>query len=265
MAVFPDCMQRVIFVFVYQRIDPRARDVSSRQLSPTLFSLVTFGFLYKLLMLYDTLSQQNTIQVFGLCLYSIIMCIYNATQYQILKEGIAVLADNDVIREDTSPVIRGIVISIIVVTTSFTLWMFPLAWKVYDEFAWVTFRQVEGDLNMRRRFLHFQVHDVLTETTPLDADLCNQLFISLLKFGGFYSLGFLVQPVVMTANQVGRFYSIISATFFIVSATLIPISVCLLFASAWVVRHEKRRGTIVIIVSIDPENIFLYAICCHLF
>lgn len=82
------------------------------------FSLMTLGLLYKLAILYSTLSQQKTIQVFGMCLSSITLCIYNATQYQRLKQPVDVLTENDAIREDTWPVIRGIALSIIAVTTA---------------------------------------------------------------------------------------------------------------------------------------------------
>lgn len=170
---FSDYMQRVIFAFVYHWIAPEAHLVSSSRVFPAFFSLVTLGFLYKLLILYDTLSQQNTIQVFGLCLYSITLCIYNATQYQQLEGSALVLADNDVIRGDTWLVVRGIVISIIVITTAFTLWMFLLAWELYDEFAWATFRQVEANLEMRRRFLHFQVPT--RSSSPFQCRLTNAI------------------------------------------------------------------------------------------
>jgi hypothetical protein len=46
--------------------------------------------------------------------------------------------------------------------------MFLLAWKLYSEFAWVTFRQVEADLAMRRRLLYFQVTDLFAKTRSDD-------------------------------------------------------------------------------------------------
>lgn len=50
---------------------------------------------------------------------------------------------------------RRISISIIIISGTFTLWILLLAWKLYSEFACP---QADGDLNMRRRFLHFEVN-----------------------------------------------------------------------------------------------------------
>ncbi|KAL3486351.1 hypothetical protein BJX62DRAFT_228798 [Aspergillus germanicus] len=216
--------ETMIFALVYTWVEPWARDVVVTRTPPTLSSLVTLGLLYKLIILYGTLSQQNTIQVVGLCVYSVTLCIYNGIQYELLWAIAQVLKDNGVIRFDTWEIIRRIVMSIIANSAVFTLWMFSLAWKLYREFAWVTFRLVEADLAMRRRFLYSQV------------------FLALLKFGGFYALGFLVQRVGVVAvpgmYNDGRL---------LVPIVLIPTTCFLLFASAWAVRHENRSGTIVII------------------
>ncbi|KAL4882876.1 hypothetical protein BJY04DRAFT_216963 [Aspergillus karnatakaensis] len=216
-------METVLFALFNALLKPESHHVGkSLRTVATSFSLATLGCLYKLVILYDTLSQQNTIQVLALGVYSITQPIYNGLQYERLKKSFHSLGSrtHDVISDDEWRVIQGLIISIITISAVFTLWIFPLAWKLYNEFAWVTFRQVEADLVMRNRFLHFQ------------------LFITLLKFGGFYILGFLVQLVAIQANR-----SALGTT----CTVLIPATCFLLLGSPWVVRHERRNGTMIII------------------
>lgn len=62
----------------------------------------------------------------------------------------------------------------------------------------------------------------------------------MLKFDGFFFLGFLLQLAIIPYNK--------SGPTFVATVILIPISCCLLFLTAWVIRHEYRVRTIVISV-----------------
>ncbi|KAE8164430.1 hypothetical protein BDV40DRAFT_286960 [Aspergillus tamarii] len=221
-AVVLITLEAVIYTSLRNSVTPIASTVPAYRSIPSFFALVTLGLVYQLLLVYDTLAHQNTIQVIGLGIYSGALSVYNGIQYNQLRDIVEVLTANSVVPRNTWPLLRGILVSIIVITASFTFWIQFSAWKLYEEFAWVTLRKVEADLQMRRRYL------------------CFQLLLSVLKFDGFFFLGFLLQLAIIPYNK--------SGPTFVATVILIPISCCLLFLTAWVIRHEYRVRTIVISV-----------------
>ncbi|KAE8136104.1 hypothetical protein BDV38DRAFT_272375 [Aspergillus pseudotamarii] len=221
-AVVLITLEVVIYTSLRNNVTPIALRVPPYRSIPSFFALVTLGLVYQLLLVYDTLAHQNTIQLIGLGIYSGALSVYNGIQYNQLRGIVEILTANDAVPQNTWPLLRGMIVSVIAITTSFTFWIQFSAWKLYEEFAWVTLRKVEADLQMRRRYL------------------CFQLLLSVLKFDGFFFLGFLLQLAIIPYNK--------SGPTFVAVVALIPISCCLLFITAWVVRHEYRVGTIVISV-----------------
>ncbi|KAE8386821.1 hypothetical protein BDV23DRAFT_175148 [Aspergillus alliaceus] len=236
-AVVLISLEAVIFSSLWGNIGPYARAIATSQTIPSFFSLVTLGLVYQLLLVYDTLANQSTIQVVGLGIYSATMSVYNGLQYNQLRDVIRDLIEHVVISEGTWPPIRGLLIAIIVITASFTFWIQFSAWKLYEEFAWITLRKVEADIEMRRRYLHFE------------------LLLSLLKFDGFFFLGFLVQLAIVP--------SIHTSPTFAATVVLIPTSCCLLFATASVIRYESRLGTVAIsALHLSLIGFFVYIFTC---
>src|ERR1700712_3330480 len=60
---------------------------------PTYLTLFIFGFLYQLVLVYDSLRLKNTIQVIGLCMYNGGMLIYAAIQYDQIQTAIESLGE----------------------------------------------------------------------------------------------------------------------------------------------------------------------------
>lgn len=126
---------------------------------PTYLTLFIFGFLYQLVLVYDSLRMKNTIQVIGLCLYNVGMLIYAAIQFDQVDRAIGTLktlgyiTSNDQLWTDVKPYLLAVpcIIAFFTVALSF------IAWKLYDEFAWTIYKHISADLRMKRRFLTFQV------------------------------------------------------------------------------------------------------------
>lgn len=212
-----------------------AENVTSTRVAPTFFALVTLGLLYQLILVYDTLAHHNSIQVLGLSIYSATLCIYNGLQLTQVRDAYGILYDNSAIDPSTGQVILNLAITIIAVTAVSTIWTIFSAWKLSGEFAWIIFHKVEADITMQRRYVYFE------------------LLISILKFDGFYFIGFLVQLVtVITIRSDAEFAATIA---------IIPFSCSLLFITASVVRHERRWGTIsVCVLHCALEGFFIFKI-----
>lgn len=126
---------------------------------PTYLTLFIFGFLYQLVLVYDSLRLKNTIQVIGLCIYNAGMLIYAAIQYDQVDEAITKLKLKNLIENDKTvwKDVKPYLLAVPIIISFFTVVMSAIAWKLYDEFAWTIYKHISADLRMKRRFLTFQV------------------------------------------------------------------------------------------------------------
>ena len=131
---------------------------------PTYLTLFIFGFLYQLILVYDSLRLKNTIQIIGLCAYNIGMLIYASIQYDQIQKAVANLISAQYI-DKTAHLwdnVHPYLIAVPCVIALFSVILSYVAWKLYDEFAWTIYKHISADLRMKRRFLTFQVSAFLT-------------------------------------------------------------------------------------------------------
>jgi hypothetical protein len=124
---------------------------------PTYLTLFIFGFLYQIVLVYDSLRLKNTIQVIGLCIYNGGMLIYAAIQYDQIEKAIDGLIPDYIPDNQIWSLIRPYLLAVPCIIAFFTVVMSFEAWKLYDEFAWTIYKHISADLRMKRRFLTFQV------------------------------------------------------------------------------------------------------------
>jgi hypothetical protein len=153
---------RYLFAKFQLSLEPDRDAVPLSKTIPTYLTLFIFGFLYQLVLVWDSLRMKNTIQVIGLCIYNIGMLVYASIQYDQIRRAIVGLNKIGRIKpgatvwEDIQPFLLAVPIII----GFFTSVMAFIAWKLYDEFAWTIYKHISADLRMKRRFLTFQVCSV---------------------------------------------------------------------------------------------------------
>lgn len=124
---------------------------------PTSLTLYIFGFLYQLLLVYDALRLKNTIQVIGLCMFNVALLVYASVQMTQIHDAVFKIGDPQIDTETvwntTKPYLTAVPC---IIALGFVL-MSVVAWKLYDEFAWMIYKHISADLRMKRRYLTFQV------------------------------------------------------------------------------------------------------------
>lgn len=119
-------------------------------------SLFIFGFVYQLGLIYDALRLKNTIQVIGLCLYNFGLMIYAAVQKDQIHDAVSNIPPSQV-SPNLWPNIQPYLIAVPCVIALGSVLLSLVAWKLYDEFAWTIYKHISADVQMKRRYLAYQV------------------------------------------------------------------------------------------------------------
>ena len=145
-------------------MDPRS-DLGARPI-PTFLILLFFGFVYQFLLLYDTLAQSNSIQLFFMCLYDAFLCIYTALQWNEVKLAVISLAVTNEIDLNVWFKSKDVLLAISTLTAFFTIATCAISWKLYFEFSWALYKFVRADIRMQRRYQIFQA-SLISEPSTL--------------------------------------------------------------------------------------------------
>lgn len=226
-AIIVLALESYVFARFQMALAPGLPALSKARVIPTYLTLFIFGFVYQLVLVYDSLRLKNTIQVIGLCLYNFGLLIYSAVQVSQISEAVWDLYLNtspSYLPEGQLlwPVIHPYLIAVPVLIGLGTAIMSFIAWKLYDEFAWTIYKHISADLSMKRRFLAFQI------------------YIALLKFDFFFFLGFTVQFLVISES--------ITDTEFYLTIAAIPITILILAMAALWTRREIKAGMVITII-----------------
>jgi hypothetical protein len=124
---------------------------------PTYLSLLIFGFVYQLVLVYDALANKNTIQVIGLCLMNLGILVYTAIQIDQIKDATNALVGKNFINGVYWDEVQPYLIALPCIIALGSVLLSFIAWKLYDEFAWTIYKQISADLRLKRRYLVYQV------------------------------------------------------------------------------------------------------------
>jgi hypothetical protein len=95
-----------------------------------------------------------------ICVCNLGLLIYGAVQFDQIKDAVAVLGATGQIDPRVWGEIKPFLEAIPCVIGLGLVLMTFIAWKLYDEFAWTIYKHISADLQMKRRYLTYQVHQL---------------------------------------------------------------------------------------------------------
>ncbi|KAF2100599.1 hypothetical protein NA57DRAFT_35924 [Rhizodiscina lignyota] len=215
-------LESYVFARFQLDLENGASGLTEARSIPTYLSLLIFGFLYQLILVYDALRMKNTIQVIGLCFYNLGILVYTAIEMdQVHDAVVSLLGMNKIVPtfwNNTQPYL----IAVPCVVGLVTLCMAFISWKLYDEFAWTIYKQISADLRMKRRYLIYQI------------------YIAILKFDFFFFLGFSVQFLVIVSNTPNVEFGLTIAA--------LPVTIAVLIFAAWACKRESLWASLFVMI-----------------
>lgn len=163
-------LYRVIISNIQLSLKPSTEATPLLSAGPTFFILLIFGFVYQALLLYDTLAQRNTIQLFGLCIYAVCLFIYAALQVdEVHRVSVALEEIGDVSPDNSSWITtKPLVLANASITALYLIVVVFISFKLYAEWQWTLYRELNADLAMQRRYFTFKAWQVQIFVSKLD-------------------------------------------------------------------------------------------------
>ena len=192
-----------------------------------------------MILVYDALQAQNTIQIIGLVVMNLGILIYTAIQKDQIAQAFQALNKVELIDPDYWTIVKPYLIALPCIIALGTALLAFVAWKLYDEFAWTIYKQISADLRLKRRYLIYQVSSSLIHTVLLT----DTVYRSTLPFSSLtssYSLALKCNSLVIVSETSGLESDLTIAS--------IPVTVILLLLAAYFVRKEIVAGMVATIV-----------------
>ncbi|KAG0346707.1 hypothetical protein BG004_001047 [Podila humilis] len=231
-------MQAVVAAMYYNHLTkesmtpdlPPYLDTDNRSRSiPAYMIVFVFAQLFQLVLAWDAVRAQNTIEIIGIVIFNFCCFAYSIFEISQTKSSLCVSPGQGLeCVYDTRFFAPGqalhlynsikpftiVAVVVIGVTQCLVTW---LAYQLFQEFGWKIYKKIGADPNMKKMYRAYQIYLVL------------------IKIDLFFFVGFSIQFIYLTlANKSGdpEYW----VTIFFLPATLL-----ILMIAVYAVRHESRR------------------------
>ncbi|KAJ5767100.1 uncharacterized protein N7511_004716 [Penicillium nucicola] len=206
-----------ILISLRHHLDDDGKDNANMRLQSFL-GLYIFALLYELALSYDALRRKNTIQLVGLCICNLGLLTYGFLQMQEIKSTVRTALNDQAVSDQLLHTFRIEIVLVPIILGVCTIAMTFFTWKLRAEFSWSIYKNISADLQMKRRYLTYQV------------------YIALLKFDFFFVFGSQLQIILVVLKY--------TDSDFILNASLIPITIATLVGAAQFCKREKKKSLI---------------------
>ncbi|ORY07120.1 hypothetical protein K493DRAFT_273791 [Basidiobolus meristosporus CBS 931.73] len=167
--------------------------------------------LFQVVLVWDALRHQNTIQIIALMLFNLSCFCYSLIQYHQLSQISG-------IEGAPGKMCQNLTISIAVIMFVFFLLYLWVGYGLYREFGWNIYKRIGADVRLKSRYRTYQI------------------FLTLVKLDVFFFLGFCIQFLVLVLGDSDPETPITIAS--------LPIIIITLVLAIYCIRRENRVATV---------------------
>lgn len=208
---------------------PTYLDVLNQSRSIPAYMLVfVFAQLFQLVLTWDAVRAQNTIEIIGIVAFNFCCFAYSIFEISQIKSSLCIDPSlggsvcqyiffepgraQDLLTSITPFLI--VVVAVIGVTQCLVTW---LAYQLFQEFGWKIYKKIGADPNMKKMYRAYQIYLVL------------------IKIDLFFFVGFSIQFIYLTLARRT------SDPEYWVTIFFLPVTILILMVAVYAVRHESRR------------------------
>ena len=90
-------------------------------------------------------------------MYNLGLMIYAAVQTDQIRDAVFFLAGRAEVKLDFWPDVKPLLVAVPCTLALGSIILGVIAWKLYDEFAWTIYKHISADVQMKRRYMAYQV------------------------------------------------------------------------------------------------------------
>ncbi|KAF9093583.1 hypothetical protein BGX23_003191 [Mortierella sp. AD031] len=195
---------------------------------PAYLIVFVFAQLFQLVLAWDAVRAQNTIELIGVVMFNLCCFVYSIfeisqIQASLEKAGRYGFFDSkdgkssQQVSMDLNTSLRPfliVVVCFIGITQCLITW---LAYRLFQEFGWKIYKKIGADPNIKKMYRAYQIYLVLIK-------------VDLFFFVGF-SIQFIYLTLTRRSNDPEYWLTII----------ILPVTIPILYSAIYAVRHESRR------------------------
>jgi len=217
-----------MIIIVYAKIESQIISETARLRSIQVYlAIFIIAELFELVISLDSLRLKNTVQLFGVIFFSVAMTTYSALISDQIHNAINSANPNGCGGPDAHldcpggvsdlfDEIRHFIMVIPIIIGVATICLAFLTFRLFTEFGWSIFKLIGADLRLVNCYFWYQC------------------FVSLLKFDGFFFVGFVIQFLILVLSEQDVEFGLTVAA--------LPITLLTLLGAAWIVKLEIKWG-----------------------
>ncbi|KAG8728715.1 hypothetical protein FRC12_021553 [Ceratobasidium sp. 428] len=187
----------------------RANDDLSIKRLPVYLGIFAFAHVYQFVLAMFAVHQRNTMQFMFLALFNLLLLVYSIIQISEIG-GKA----ETIISQTSLQTVKILTTSIPCVIAFAQIVYAALAWKLYEEFGWKVYKLLGADRLVKKMYAHYLFYECL------------------IKFDGFFWVGFSVQYLALVLNPTDVEYYL--------TLTMTPGCFIVLVVGHLAARHENK-------------------------
>ncbi|KAF9960790.1 hypothetical protein BGZ72_005955 [Mortierella alpina] len=211
--------------------DPQPPHLDKNNMSrsiPAYLIVFVFAQLFQLVLAWDAVRAQNTIEIIGIVIFN--TCCFAYAIFEIsqnnrsLKESAKFFVPAGSALELINELLPFLIVVIVVigVTQCIVTW---LAYQLFQEFGWKIYKKIGADPNMKKMYRAYQIYLVL------------------IKVDLFFFVGFSIQFIYLTL------FKRTADPEYWITIMVLPLTIVILYIAVYAVRHESRKWMITFLVA----------------